>query len=61
MLKSLFWMHKTTDEGWNQETSVILELITLFFINKTTDEIWDPLRLVILIQKSQMRAGSCRD
>ena len=42
MLKSLFWMHKTTDEGWDQETSVSLELITLFFINKTTDEIWDP-------------------
>ena len=42
MLKSLFWMHKTTDEGLDQETSVILELITLFFINKTTDEIWDP-------------------
>ena len=58
-------MHKTTDEGWDKETSVILDLSTLFCIHKSTGEIWDPYRLVILIQKTlpsiqkaQMMAGT---
>ena len=42
VLKSLFCMHKTTDEGWNQYSLFILVLSTLLCVLKTTDEIWNP-------------------
>ena len=35
-------MHKTTDEIWDQKTSVILDLSTLFCIHKSTGEGSDP-------------------
>ena len=34
-------MDKTTDEGWDQYTSVILDLSTLFCIHKSIGEVWD--------------------
>ena len=56
---------QTTDEGWVQETSVILDLSTLFCIHKSTGEVLGPIEILILIQKSlfssqkpQMRAGT---
>ena len=42
VLKSLFCLHKTTDEGWNQYTLFILVLSTLLCVLKTTDEVWNP-------------------
>ena len=41
-VKSLFWMHKTTDEGWDYKTSVIQDLSMPFCIHKSTGEVWDP-------------------
>ena len=35
-------MHKTTDEGWDKYTNVILDLGTTFCILKSTGEVWDP-------------------
>ena len=52
MLKSLFFMHKTTGEGWNPYSLFILELSTLLCVLKPTDEVWDPYRLVSLVLKS---------
>ena len=68
VLKSLFYIHKTTGEGWNQCSLFFLGLSTLLCALKTTDEDWDPYRLVSLVlkalfwmQKPQMRAGTHRD
>ena len=33
---------KTTGEGWNRYSLVMLVQITLFFMHKTTGEDWDP-------------------
>ena len=52
VLKSLFCMHKTTGEGWNQCSPFILVLSTLLCVLKTRDEIWDSYRLVSLVLKS---------
>ena len=35
-------MHKTTDEGWDQYTLLILLLKSLLRMHKPTDEGWDP-------------------
>ena len=48
-LKSLFFMHKSTGEGWNQYSLFILVLSTKLCVLKTTDEVWDPWRLVIRV------------
>ena len=42
VLKSLFWMHKTTGDGRNQYSLFILVWSTQFCVLKTTDEAWDP-------------------
>ena len=39
VLKSLFCMHKTTGEGWNQYSLFVLVLSTLLRVLKTTDEV----------------------
>ena len=41
VLKLLFCMHKSTDEGWNPYKAVKLVQITLFCMHKTTGEVWD--------------------
>ena len=68
VLRSLFCVHKTTGEGWNQYSLFILVLSTLLCMLKITDEVWDPYRLVSLVlkalfcmQKPQMRSGTHRD
>ena len=65
VLKSLFFIHKTTGEVWNQYSLV---LSTLLWVLKPTYEVWDPYRLVSLVlnslfscTKPQMRAGTNRD
>ena len=42
VLKSLFYMHKTTGEGWNLYSLDTLVWSTLLCGLKTTDEVWDP-------------------
>ena len=42
VLKALFFMRKTTDEGWNPCKLVILVQITLYCMHKTKGEVWDP-------------------
>ena len=41
VLKSLFCMHKTTGDGWNQYSLFIFVLSTQLCVLKTTDEVWD--------------------
>ena len=43
---------KSTDEGGDSWTLVILMLSTLLYIHKKTGHVWDPSRRVILVQKS---------
>ena len=50
VLKALFCMHKTTDEGWSPYSLFNLVLSTLLCLLKTTDEGWNPYRLAILVQ-----------
>ena len=52
VLKSLFCMHNTTDEGWNLYSLFRLLLGTLLCVLKTTDVVRDPYRLVSLVLKS---------
>ena len=52
VLKSLFSLHKTTGEGWNQYSLFILVPSKLLCVLKTTDEVWDPYRHVSLVLKS---------
>ena len=52
-LKSRFYKHKTTGEGWNPYSIDNLVLSTLLCVLKTTDEVRDPYRLVSLVLKSQ--------
>ena len=33
---------KTTDEGWDLQRLVILELSTLYCMKKATGDVWDP-------------------
>ena len=41
VLITMFFMHKTTNEGRDQQRLVILMLKTLLWMHKTTDEGWD--------------------
>ena len=41
VLKSLFCMHKTRGDGWNQYSLFIFVLSTQLCVLKTTDEVWD--------------------
>ena len=50
VLKSLFYMHKTTGEGCKQYCHFSLVLSALLCVLKTTDEDWNPYRLFILVQ-----------
>ena len=52
VLKSLFFMHKTTHEGWIPYSLFILLLSTLLCALKTTDEVLDQYRLVSLVIKA---------
>ena len=52
VLKSLFCMHKTTGEVWNEYSHFIHVLSTLLWVLKTADEVCDSYRLICLVLKS---------
>ena len=52
VLKSLFFMHKTTGDGWNPYRLDILVLCAPLCVLKTTDEFWDRHKHVMFVLKS---------